>query len=104
MLPTSRTSAWLALQALSLAFVGLVQGAGVAAGVPNGDGKPADDSRNFIGQGVGNIVSGVLRACRSAARCRRRPSSSRQVRAPTSRCSSPPAVMSLVILIASGVV
>jgi SulP family sulfate permease len=51
----------LLLPAFSLAFVGLVQGAGVAGGVPNADGKPADASRNFIGQGAGSIVAGVFR-------------------------------------------
>ncbi len=52
---------YLLLPALSLALIGLVQGAAVAAAVPNLDGKPADASRNFIGQGAGNIVSGVFR-------------------------------------------
>ncbi|WP_085370583.1 SulP family inorganic anion transporter [Leifsonia sp. NCR5] len=51
----------LIIPAISLAFVGLVQGAGVSAGIPTADGKPADASRDFIGQGVGNIVSGVFR-------------------------------------------
>jgi SulP family sulfate permease len=51
----------LLLPAFSLAFVGLVQGAAVAGGVPNADGRPADASRNFIGQGVGNVVSGLFR-------------------------------------------
>ncbi|GAA1762877.1 SulP family inorganic anion transporter [Agromyces humatus] len=60
-LPSLDDLAYVAVPALSLAFVGLVQGAAVAAGVPNADGKPADDSRNFIGQGVGSIVSGVFR-------------------------------------------
>jgi SulP family sulfate permease len=50
----------LILPAFSLALIGLVQGAGVAAAVPNRDGKPADSSRNFIGQGAGNIVSSVF--------------------------------------------
>ncbi len=60
-LPSLGDLGYLALPALSLAFVGLVQGAGVAAGVPNADGKPADAYRNFIGQGVGSIVAGVFR-------------------------------------------
>jgi SulP family sulfate permease len=50
----------LIVPALSLALIGLVQGAGVAAAVPNADGRPADSSRNFIGQGAGNIVSGLF--------------------------------------------
>ncbi|WP_430644773.1 SulP family inorganic anion transporter [Agromyces sp. GXS1127] len=52
---------FLALPAISLAFVGLIQGAAVSAGVPNLDGRPADASRDFIGQGVGNVVAGVFR-------------------------------------------
>ncbi|GAA1991344.1 SulP family inorganic anion transporter [Microbacterium pumilum] len=50
----------LIVPALSLALIGLVQGAAVAAAVPNIDGKPADDSRNFIGQGSGNIASALF--------------------------------------------
>lgn len=50
----------LLLPAASLAFVGLVQGAGVSAGFPNQDG-PARPSRDFIGQGAGNVVSGLFR-------------------------------------------
>ncbi|GAB3391418.1 SulP family inorganic anion transporter [Humibacter soli] len=52
---------FLALPAVSLAFVGLVQGAGVSAGIPSPDGRPADASRDFIGQGAGNLVSGLFR-------------------------------------------
>ncbi|WP_196781029.1 SulP family inorganic anion transporter [Nocardioides sambongensis] len=51
----------LLVPALSLAFVGLVQGAAVSTGVPNPDGSRSDPSRDFIGQGVGNIVAGVFR-------------------------------------------
>jgi sulfate permease, SulP family len=48
----------LILPALSLAFVGLVQGAGVAAAVR--DGEPPDASQDFVGQGVGNLVAGLF--------------------------------------------
>ena len=51
----------LLIPAVSLAFVGLVQGAGVSAGLPNPDGRPADASQDFVAQGVGNIVAGVFR-------------------------------------------
>lgn len=51
----------LIVPAVSLAFVGLIQGAGVSAGIPTADGRPADASRDFIGQGVGNVVSGLFR-------------------------------------------
>ncbi|UUT36280.1 SulP family inorganic anion transporter [Microbacterium elymi] len=60
-LPSLDDILFLAVPALSLAFVGLVQGAGVSAGIPTVDGRPADASRDFIGQGVGNIVAGAFR-------------------------------------------
>jgi SulP family sulfate permease len=50
----------LIIPALSLAFVGLVQGAGVSAGFPNEDGSPQDESQDFVGQGAGNIVAGLF--------------------------------------------
>jgi SulP family sulfate permease len=64
-LPGPSMPAWrgivdLILPAVSLAFVGLVQGAGVSAGVPNPDGSPADASQDFVAQGAGNVVSGVF--------------------------------------------
>lgn len=51
----------LIVPAISLAFIGLVQGAAVSAGIPTVDGRPANTNRDFIGQGVGNIVSGLFR-------------------------------------------
>ncbi|MFV0372693.1 SulP family inorganic anion transporter, partial [Microbacterium sp.] len=60
-LPTIDDMLYLSIPATSLAFVGLVQGAGVSAGIPTPSGKPADASRDFIGQGVGNLVAGVFR-------------------------------------------
>jgi SulP family sulfate permease len=50
----------LLIPALSLAFIGLVQGAAVSAGIPTKDGRPADANRDFLGQGVGNLVSGLF--------------------------------------------
>ena len=50
----------LLVPAFSLAFVGLVQGAGVSAGFPNEDGTPSDESQDFVGQGAGNITSGFF--------------------------------------------
>jgi SulP family sulfate permease len=52
---------FVALPAVSLAFVALVQGAAVSAAVPAADGKPANASRDLIGQGAGNILSGLFR-------------------------------------------
>ena len=49
------------MPAVSLAFVGLVQGAGISANFPNPDGRYPDASRDFVGQGAANLVSGVLR-------------------------------------------
>ncbi|MGX5695832.1 SulP family inorganic anion transporter [Agromyces soli] len=60
-LPSVEDVPTLIVPAISLAFVALVQGAGVAAAVPNLDGKPANDDRNLVGVGVGNIVSGLFR-------------------------------------------
>lgn len=59
-LPSIDDVMFLSVPALSLAFVGIVQGAAVSAAVPNADGKPADSSRDFIGQGAGNIVAGLF--------------------------------------------
>lgn len=50
----------LLVPAASLAFIGLVQGAGISANVPNPDGSPPDPSQDFVGQGAANIVSGAF--------------------------------------------
>ena len=50
----------LLIPALSLALVGLVQGAGISANFPNRDGSYPDASRDFVGQGVANVASGVF--------------------------------------------
>ena len=50
----------LALPALSLVIIGLVQGAGISRTVPNSDGRFGDTSRDFVGQGVANVVSGLF--------------------------------------------
>ncbi|KHK97658.1 sulfate transporter [Microbacterium mangrovi] len=49
----------LLLPAISLAFVAMVQGAGVAASIPSLSGRP-DVSRDLVGQGIGSIVSGAF--------------------------------------------
>jgi sulfate permease, SulP family len=59
-LPQLRSVPVLILPAVSLAFVGLVQGAGISATFPNSDGSYPDGSRDFVGQGAANIASGVL--------------------------------------------
>lgn len=50
----------LIVPALSLAFVGAVQGAAISSSVPNDDGTYPDVSGDFRGQGVGSIVSGLF--------------------------------------------
>ena len=50
----------LLIPAVSLAFVGLVQGASISATYPNPDGRYPDLSRDFTGQGVANIAAGVF--------------------------------------------
>jgi SulP family sulfate permease len=51
----------LIIPALSLAFVGLVQGAAISQSVPNPDGSYPDVSGDFRGQGIANIAAGFLR-------------------------------------------
>jgi SulP family sulfate permease len=58
--PDLRLVPTLVVPALSLALVGLVQGAGISANFPNEDGTYPDASRDFVGQGVANLASGAL--------------------------------------------
>ena len=51
----------LLIPALSLAFVGLVQGAAISAAFPNPGGVSPDASRDFIGQGAANVIAGTFR-------------------------------------------
>ena len=59
-LPELRLVPSLVVPAVSLALVGLVQGAGISANFPNEDGSYPDPSRDFTGQGIANIASGAL--------------------------------------------
>jgi SulP family sulfate permease len=59
-LPELKLVPALLIPAASLAFVGLVQGAGISAGFPNPDGTYSDASEDFTGQGAANIVSGLF--------------------------------------------
>jgi SulP family sulfate permease len=61
-MPVLRDVLALILPAVSLAFVGLIQGAGVSASFPNEDGSPQDVSQDFVGQGAGNVVAGLFQA------------------------------------------
>ena len=47
--------------ALAVAALVLIQGAGVAESAPNPDGTRADTNRNFVAQGIGNLLSGLFR-------------------------------------------
>lgn len=53
---------WLDLlvPALSMAIIGLIQGAGVSQAYPNPDGRYPDVSRDFIGQGIANLGAGLV--------------------------------------------
>ncbi len=59
-MPTLGMVGALLVPALSLAFVGLVQGAAISSSVPNPDGTYPDASGDFRGQGVANIGAGLL--------------------------------------------
>ena len=59
--PMLRLVPSLVVPALSLAFVGLVQGAAVSASLPNPDGRYPNVSRDFIGQGAANVIAGIFR-------------------------------------------
>jgi SulP family sulfate permease len=48
------------LPALSIAIIGLVQGAGVSQGTPNPDGRYPDVSGDFRGQGAANIATSLV--------------------------------------------
>jgi len=58
--PMLRLVPLLVVPALSLAFIGLVQGAGISANFPNPDGSYPDASRDFVGQGAANVAAGVF--------------------------------------------
>jgi SulP family sulfate permease len=59
--PMLRLVPSLVVPAVSLAFVGLVQGAAISASFPNPDGRYPDASRDFIGQGAANVIAGIFR-------------------------------------------
>ena len=59
-LPRLRSVPTLIVPAVALAFVGLVQGAGISASFPNPGGSYPDASRDFVGPGAGTVASGLL--------------------------------------------
>jgi len=52
----------LALGAVSVALVALVQGAGISTAVPNPDGSRSNQNRDFIGEGLGNFFSSFFQS------------------------------------------
>ena len=46
--------------AIAVGIIGLVQASGVSKSVPNPDGNYPDVSRDFTGQGAGNLVAGFF--------------------------------------------
>jgi len=52
----------LALGSLSVALVALVQGAGISTAVPNPDGSRSSQSRDFLGEGLGNLFGSFFQS------------------------------------------
>jgi SulP family sulfate permease len=48
------------MDAIALAIIALIQGAGVSKAYPNPDGNYPDSSRDFLGQGMSNIGAGLF--------------------------------------------
>ncbi|CAB1084844.1 Sulfate permease [Olavius algarvensis Delta 1 endosymbiont] len=62
MLPSVELIPKLALGSVSVALVALVQGAGIGTAYPNPDGSRPNASRDFIGQGLGNLIGSVFQS------------------------------------------
>ncbi len=62
MLPDFSLMPQLALGAVSVALVALAQGAGISTAVPNPDGNKAGASRDFLGQGLGNLAGSFFQS------------------------------------------
>ncbi|MCA9874289.1 MAG: SulP family inorganic anion transporter [Anaerolineales bacterium] len=62
MLPAFGLIPKLALGSLSVALVALVQGAGISTAYPNPDGGRASASRDFIGEGIGNLLGSFFQS------------------------------------------
>jgi len=60
MLPDFGMTLDLIAPALSLAVIGLIQGAGISQSFPNPDGRYPNVSRDFIGQGAANVAAGFF--------------------------------------------
>lgn len=62
MLPDFALIPQLALGSISVALVALAQGAGISTAVPNPDGSKASQSRDFLGQGLGNLAGSLFQS------------------------------------------
>ncbi|MCB0169152.1 MAG: SulP family inorganic anion transporter, partial [Anaerolineae bacterium] len=62
MLPDFSLVPKLALGSLSVALVALVQGAGISTAYPNPDGSRAKQSRDFLGEGLGNLAGSFFQS------------------------------------------
>jgi SulP family sulfate permease len=61
-LPSIELVPKLALGSLSVAMVALIQGAGISTAYLNPDGSRSSASRDFIGQGLGNMISSFFQS------------------------------------------
>ncbi len=62
MLPDFSLIPQLALGSVSVALVALAQGAGISTAVPNPDGSKASQSRDFLGEGLGNLAGSFFQS------------------------------------------
>ena len=62
MLPNFSLIPQLALGSVSVALVALAQGAGISTAVPNPDGSKASQSRDFLGEGLGNLAGSFFQS------------------------------------------
>jgi len=62
MLPNFSLIPQLALGSISVALVALAQGAGISTAVPNPDGNKASQSRDFVGEGLGNLAGSFFQS------------------------------------------
>jgi SulP family sulfate permease len=51
----------LVVNAVAIAVIVLVQGAGVSGAAPNADGRPSNMNQDFVAQGVDNLVAGLVK-------------------------------------------
>jgi len=62
MLPNFSLIPQLALGSVSVALVALAQGEGISTAVPNPDGSKASQSRDFVGEGLGNLAGSFFQS------------------------------------------